>query len=66
MFACFAPCHISFVFPWGAEGTVALGMLPGGCEDTVARRWSLFKGGGICFEADVGGCSQNSTQWKPM
>ena len=31
----------------GAEGTVPLGMFPWGCEDTVARRWLLSKGGGV-------------------
>ena len=30
----------------GGEGTVTLGMFPRECEDTVARKWLLFGGGG--------------------
>ena len=37
-------CHVSLGGGLG-ERTVTLGMFPRGCEDTVARRWLLFKGG---------------------
>ena len=46
-FACFASCHVSLLFPCWGEGTVTFGVFPQGCEDTVARRWLLFKGGGV-------------------
>ena len=49
--ACFASCNASFVSPRGAEGTVTLGMFPEGCEDTVACRWLLFRGGGVSHDS---------------
>ena len=30
----------------GGEGAVTLGMFPGGCGDTVVRRWLIFRRGG--------------------
>ena len=35
----------------GGEGTVIWGMFPRGCEDTVARRWLLYKGVGGTLSA---------------
>ena len=47
VFACFALRHASLAFPWGGggKGTLTLGMLPWGCEDTVACRQLLSKVG---------------------
>ena len=56
-FSC-SPSRVPLHSNWGIEGTVAWGMLPWGCEDTVARRWLLHKGrgGGTCQRECGSGC----------